>query len=162
MEWLDKSDLKSRFYVAESSTEIYGAVFLAFINELVEFVISTIIGDGSVKYDKLFIEVNCDTGRIIISPSTEEGRASGKLNGCAVRLPRLQDFWYDLDESGVSGEVFTEGVRNEIIRIGEQFGNQVENHIEALLSRSSKQSIELIVFGSEPDKVLYRKELTGS
>lgn len=162
MEWLDESDSESRFYVAESLTEINGAEFLTFINELVVFVIRTIIGDRSVDYDKLFFEVNCDTGRILISPSTEEGRASGKLDGCAVRLPRLQDFWYDLDESGVSGEVFTEVVRNEIIRIGEQFGNQVENHIDALLLRSSKQSIELIVFGSEPDKVLYRKEFAES
>ena len=162
MEWSDVSDSESRFYLAESSIEIDGAVFLAFINELLLFVIRTIIGNRSFCYDKLFLEVNCDTGRIIISPSTEKDRASGKLDGCAVRLPRLQDFWYDLDESGVSGDVFAAVVRNEIIRIGEQFGIQIEKHIRTFLSRSTEQSIELVVYGSEPDKVLYRKEFGGS
>lgn len=162
MKWLDKSDSKSRFYISESSSEIYGAMFSSLIQELVLFIFETIIGNHITDYDKLFLEVNCDTGRIIISPSTEENRDSGKIDGCSVRLQRLQDFWYDLDESGVSGEVFNEKVRNEMVRIGEQFGIELENHLEALLLKSSKQSIELIVFGNERDEVLYRKKFIKS
>jgi len=159
MEWIDKSDSKSRFFVSECDSGIEGAEFIAFISELLLFVSRTVIGDlHPIKYDKLFLEVNCDTGRVIIASSTDEGRTRGHLDGCAVTLPRLQDFWYDLDESGVSGEKFSESVRNEILRIGKQFGAGIEAHAEVFLSHSSQSSIELVVFGSEPKEVIFRKE----
>tara|TARA_B100001093_G_C26766399_1_gene988090 strand:- start:127 stop:609 length:483 start_codon:yes stop_codon:yes gene_type:complete len=157
MKWLDNSDSESRFYVSESSTELDGTEFSSFINEVLVFIKDKIMSERSVEYDKLFLEVNCDTGRLIISPSTEKARAVGSLDGCAIRLPRLQDVWYDLDESGVSGEVFSEGIKNEIIRIGELFGLEIDKQVESFSINFSQSSFELIVFGSEPEKVLYRK-----
>lgn len=157
MEWLEKSDAKSRFFVAESTVGLSGSEFSAFIEELLLFVAKQIIGNSSADYDSIFLEVNCDTGRVILSPSTEERRASGNLNGCAVWLPRLQDFWYDLDESGVTGDDFSEVIRNEVVRIGKEFGIQIENNLDHIFLDSSNRTIDFVVFGSEPEKVLFRR-----
>lgn len=158
MKWEDKSDSKSRFFTSECDTSIEGSEFINLINEFLLFIIESLINKSHAHYDKLFLEINCDTGRIIMSPSTEAGRARGVLDGCAVRLQKLQDFWYDLDESGVSGDQFSENIRDMVLRIGRQFESEIEKLTGIFFLKYNNSFFELIVFGSESEEVIFRRE----
>jgi hypothetical protein len=158
LEWIDNSDSTSHFYSALSDGSIDEVQLKSIVVEVLQFMSTRFLQDKAAQqYDTLFIEVNCDTGQIIVSISNEETRINGSINGCSLRLVKLQDFWYDLDESGISGTEFCERINDKVLQIGMLFSHVLEMEGNLLRFELKKQALKLVVFGSEPDKVVFQK-----
>jgi hypothetical protein len=153
--WMDKSNSKSRFLdggesTATTTTEALRDLFACLQGE--------IIGKGvAADFDLLLFEVNCDTGRLIVAATTTDRQTSGVVDGCSLRLQAVQDFWYDLLESGPSDQQFSAGVTHKVRELGITFRQVFETELDALKQSCSSNGFTYRVFGSDPGVLIYEK-----
>jgi hypothetical protein len=147
--WHDKSDSISTFFDGEVCDE--GATSVdAILTEVIAFLLSNIIGKrNAADFDRLFLEVNCDTGRVLVAATTHEKRRKGQIDGCSVRIQRIQDHWYDLVESGKPDQEFTQAIAAKVTEVGQICRRIISEHLAELRKSCSKQGFRYIVFGSD-------------
>lgn len=151
MNWTDKSDRSAPFYVTDSDALIDKASLSAVFGSVLDYIGGHLAsGRWRGAFDTVFLEVNCDTGRILLALSLSTSPGAPKIGGCAVRMQKLQDFWYDLDESGVDAAEFTSRVKEEVQRIGRIFSGVLADRKAELFRYSSSSSLTLTVYGSTP------------
>lgn len=154
--WVDKSDSKSRFL---DGGENEGQSATDSLADLCDCLINEIIGrDNTDAIDLLLLEVNCDTGRLLAAATTAENHSRGMVDECSLRVQEIQDFWYDLLESGPTDEEFTSGVTERIRELGIAFRGVLLPHVEELRRSCSPEGFKFIVFGSDPGKSIYEEE----
>ena len=122
MNWIDKSDGKVPFFVTESDTLVNEASLASVFGSVLDYIGGHLASGrwvGAVA--TVLLEVNCDTGRVLVALSSTRTLSASKIGACAVRMQKLQDFWYDLDESGVGAAEFTSRINEEVQRIGQIF-----------------------------------------
>jgi hypothetical protein len=85
MEWIDKSDSRSRLFVAEADTGVDEAGLTEMLRALLDRLVGEIAGRGhATRFDTALLEVNLDTGRVLAAISTESQRLAGNVDGCAM------------------------------------------------------------------------------
>lgn len=161
MEWVDKSDKGSKFFVGKSDAATDDTSLTRVFASLLTFLTATLSNSWSGRLGAILFEVNCDTGRILVALSAGQPITRECLDGCSLRMQKLQDFWYDLDESGVNGSGFSSRVSDEVKRIGHIFCNVVRARRAELLSMSARGSISVIVYGSVQGEILLHQEFVS-
>lgn len=157
IEWTDKSDRQTRFFVSEDNNHS-GLEVELLLKDVVAFLCTNVIGYGNaVEFGVILIEVNCDTGRLIAGVTTLENQAAGLTDGCAVRCQSLQDFWYDLDESEMSDDVFDRSIRSKVLEIGRLFREHLVLRLNDITPKASVNGFEFVVYGSIPGRVEHRE-----
>lgn len=154
IEWVDKSDRGSRFYLGElRSSEPVSAVDA--VRSMFDLIRERILGEGNAAdFDVLMFEVDCDTGRLIAGASTDEGWKSNRTDGCSIRVQEIQDFWYDLLDAGVPADEFSQSVKGKVVQIAGSFRELVVSAMEELRPKAGERGFKLIVFGSTPGEVV--------
>lgn len=156
--WTDKSDSKSRFLDGGESTATTTAGALA---ELFTCLRTEIVGKGTATdFDLLLFEVNCDTGRLLAAATTSDQHASGTVDGCSLRVQKVQDFWYDLLESGPSDEEFSTGIGQHVLELGKAFREVFMAHLNELARYCSGDGFTYRVFGSDPGVAIYEEAVS--
>lgn len=156
IEWKDISDGKTRFFNGqlEDANEDLSEVLIA----LLTFIDTEIVGRGNARqFDCLFLEVNCDTGRVIAAAGTMKNHAQGLLDGCCIRSQKLQDIWYDLLESNISEKEFSKEIIIQIKKLGIEFRKLVSESQRSLRSKSKNDAFEFMLFSSEPGVILMKE-----
>ena len=150
IDWHDKSDRTSTFFDGQVRGDS-ATTTAAVLTDVFDFLLSKIVGKGNAaEFDRLFFEVNCDTGRVLAATTTNERRENGRIDGCSVRIQEIQDYWYDLIESGISDKEFTQAIASKVTELGQIFHREMSVHLEELRKNCSKHGFKYIVFGSEP------------
>jgi hypothetical protein len=154
IEWGDKSDRGSRFYVGElRSSEPLSAVDA--VRSMFDVMCERVLGEGNaVNFDVLMFEVNCDTGRLISGASTNEGWKSSRTDGCAIRVQEIQDYWYDLVDAGVAADEFSQLIKAKVVEIARIFRDLVVSNMGELRSKAGASGFKFVVFGSTPGEVM--------
>lgn len=151
----DKSDSQSRFLDGDESPATSTTDALT---DLFACLQSEIIGKGTaIDFDVLLFEVNCDTGRLIAAATTSGQHAAGVVDGCSLRVQKVQDSWYDLLESGPSDEQFSAGITHQVRELGMAFRDRFIPHLEELKRSCSSDGFTYRVFGSDPGISVYEE-----
>ena len=157
-DWIALEGESGRFFVAESSRGLEESELSVLLGELLDGWSQHVLGNRELDpRTSLFFEVNCDTGRLILASGTETMRAKGLLDGCAIRAQSLQDFWYDLDESGASESEFTDGVHEKVRMISEEMLAQLRGGRCAAVAKASELSF--VAFGVEREVEVLRSPI---
>jgi hypothetical protein len=158
--WHDKSDRRSAFFDGQVREDGANSVE-AILADMLAFLIANIIGKGhAIEFDKLLLEINCDTGQVLAAATTEDRTQDGRSDGCAVRIQQIQDHWYDLVDGRPTDEEFMAGIANEVSELGRVFRDLFVNRLDELRKRCSKHGFEYIVYGSEPGLAYFRERFT--
>lgn len=155
--WIDRSDATIRFHDGGESPAT-NATTQALV-ELCAYLRNEILGKRSASdYDLLLFEVNCDTGRLIAAASTSARYTSGAADACSLRVQHVQDYWYDLLDSGATDEEFHTRISQEVKRLGTAFRNTFFPHIEELKRSCSPNGFTYRVLGNDPGVVIYEEQ----
>lgn len=155
--WTDKSDSKSRFLDGGESISTTAEA----VEELFGCLQAEIVGKGTASnFNLLLFEVNCDTGRLLAAATTTDKHASGTVDGCSLRVQEVQDFWYDLLESGPSDEQFSKGIRQRVLELGNAFRGVFTAHIEELAKSCSGDGFTYRVYGSDPGVAVFEETIS--
>jgi hypothetical protein len=128
--WTDKSDSKSRFFDGGESKAVNIDGALA---ELFACLQKEIVGKGTAKnFNLLLFEVNCDTGRLLAAATTSDQHRSGFVDGCSLRVQAVQDFWYDLLDTGPTDQGFSAGITKQVRELGMAFRDMFIPYVEEL------------------------------
>jgi len=150
--WTDSSRAGERFLLGEPEHAITTSMALA---ALVLALQEHILGEGNATgFDRLMLEVCCDTGRLIVGASTEERWIAGATDGCSLRVQDLQDYWYDQLEAGLAEDDFVEVIRRRVEEIGLSFKALVDQSLITIRQKAARPGFKLLVFGSSSDAVL--------
>jgi hypothetical protein len=156
--WTDKSDSKTRFLDGGESTATTTAGALA---ELFACLQTEIVGRGTAtNFNLLLFEVNCDTGRLLAAATTSGQHASGIVDGCSLRVQEVQDFWYDLLESGPSDEQFSTGITQYVLELGKAFRDVFMTRVKELALSCSGDGFTYRVYGSDPGASVYEEAIS--
>lgn len=152
--WVDKSDRGSRFYLGElPATDRFSANDAA--RAIFAFMREKILGEGTAEeFELLMFEVNCDTGRLIAGASTESGWKINHTDGCSIRVQELQDHWYDLIEAGIAPAEFSELIRHKVIEVANTFRKLVVVAADELRAKAKHGSFKLVVYGNDRGKAV--------
>ena len=153
MDFRKTSDSSGDFFTAVSDCEVglTDAELTSVLDEMLSLICQADIGRG--VYDSqalLMLEVCCDTGRLIMATGSGVGSSRRTRVGCSVRLQRLQDFWYDLDESGVSGECFSAELRQRVQHIGAVFHTLATERTQFICASIRQSTFRALLFDSNP------------
>ncbi len=160
MQWVESSGRNAKFFNAQSDAGIDEDSLRLVLKSMLDFCSSQIVGRGNAtRFDTMFFETNCDSGRLFLGVGTEEGRASGKLDGCSVYLKKLQDYWYDLDAKKLSSSKFYQTVDHREMQLAELFSQTLANQISTCELALTSSRLHLIAYGSggEDDEVMFEK-----
>jgi len=149
MEFVTQSRDSGVFFTArpDSLASLSEADLSEVLHEMLVQVITA--SSHRVKSVGLALEVCCDTGRLILAVCEYTSDKTRLPHvGCSVRLPKLQDFWYDLDESGASADMFSIEVTSCVQRVGSIFLSVSMNRRTLICSTLGVDSFWLLVFGS--------------
>lgn len=153
--WVDKSDNKSRFLDGGESS---ATTTIEALSDLLACLRSEIIGKGTATdFDLLLFEVNCDTGRLLAAATSSDQHASGKVDGCSLRVQEVQNFWYDLLESRPSDEQFSAGLSEQVRELGMAFRERFIPYLEEFKRSCSSEGFVYRVFGSDPGVPVYEE-----
>jgi hypothetical protein len=160
IDWKNKSDRRSTFFdgIIHNNFDPSMQETLA---EVMRFLVLTIIGKGNAaKFDKLLFEVNCDTGRVLAAATTHENMTKARIDGCSVRIQKLQDYWYELIDSGMPEKEFENAIADKVVELGQMFHRLLSVHTEELRKNCSDRGFIYTVFGSEPGVVHLEEHFT--
>jgi hypothetical protein len=153
--WIDRSDAHCRFF---DGGESHAANTTQALRDLFECLQSRIIGTGAARdFDLLLFEVNCDTGRLISAATTSVQHASSVADGCSVRIKEVQDYWYDLLESGQSDAQFSAAVTQMVRELGIAFRDVFVRKLDELNLVCSPHGFTYRVFGNDPGVVVHEE-----
>ena len=153
--WTDKSDSKSRFF---DGGECKASSVDSALAELFSCLQTRILGNGTAtNFDLLLFEVNCDTGRLIAAATTSDKHASGQVDGCSLRVQEVQDFWYDLLDSGPSDQEFSVRITEHVRELGNAFRNGLMPYLEELRRSCASSGFSYRVYGGEPGVAIYEE-----
>lgn len=153
MEFRKTSDSSEDFFTSVSDCEVglSDAELTSVLDEMLSLICQADIEHGAYGGEALLmLEVCCDTGRLIMATGVAVGSSRVTRVGCSVRLRRLQDFWYDLDESGVSGEVFSAELRQRVQQIGAAFYSLATERTHFICTSIKQSAFRAFVFDSNP------------
>ncbi len=150
--WTNASRDGERFFVGEAGDALTTDVALRALFLAMQ---ERILGEGNAAgFDRLMLEVCCDTGRLIVGASTEERWKGGATDGCSLRVQELQDYWYDQVDAGLADDDFVEAIRRRVEDIGLSFKALVDQSHPTLRAKAAQPGFKLLVFGSSSDAVL--------
>lgn len=156
--WIDKSDSAGRFLDGGDLSDKDTTVALA---ELFRCLQAEIIAKANAgEFDLLLFEVNCDTGRLIAAASTSVRRAVGLVDGCSIRLQKLQDFWYDQLANDPSDEQFVAEVKEQVRNLGMMFRSKFIPFQDELIRLSAYGAFTYIVYGGGSTNSVYEEMFT--
>jgi hypothetical protein len=159
MEWTDSSDKTTRFFTSESQADMGEESLRELFQGVLGFCSSSIVGRGNAaEFDSIFFEAVCDSGRLIVALGTKEGRETGNLDGCAVYLRALQDYWYDLRARNLPGSEFTKAVAAKEGQLAGLFGQTLANQLKDGSFPFTSPRLFLVAYGSEPDEILFEQQ----
>jgi hypothetical protein len=152
--WIDKSDRRGTFFdggdfAGLSPIDCFRELFQCLREKIVE-------REAFGQFDLLLLEVNCDTGRVIVGVTTHDRHSSGKLDGCSLRCQFIQDYWYDLLESEPSDDEFTTGISARVREMGMIF----RDTLIASESPSFSKGFLFRVYGNDRGVVVYEEEFS--
>lgn len=158
--WLDKSDRQSRFYIGEIQSDEPISIEDA-VDFLFAFMQEKILGVGNaINFDVLMFEVNCDTGRLIAGASTDLGWKSNRTDGCSIRVQKVQDYWYDLIDANVAADQFSQLIKKRVVEIACLFKEHVMSALGELRAKSDGKAIKFMVFGSNSGEIVTSETLS--
>jgi len=157
IEWTSKSDRSCEFYVGNLGAA--NATTFQILSEMLQFLVTNLFGNQNASnFECLLLEVNCDSGRVLVGVTTWEGFARGRTDGCTFRIQALQDFWYQLLARCASDEEFSKGIDAKVNELGTIFGDHVTERIDTILKHSAPDGFTFITFGLEPGVEVLRRQ----
>lgn len=148
--WEDLSDSKTRFFDGGNSESDDPSREL---EVLFDYFNKHLLGSGNTKeFDLLLCEINCDTGRIILAATTHEKRNKKLIDGCSLRIQKIQDYWYDLNESGLPEEswvLFSKMILAYAHELGLKLKEIILKHLEKLKQECSVKGFAFLMYSGE-------------
>lgn len=156
--WTNYSDKRRRFFMGDFVGSVDQDGIQCVSDVIVEFLVSTIASEGSGRYDRLFLQVNSDTGLLLATLGDDAGFVAGTTEGLGIR-------WYGLAERyDELGELDAEARKSNLggleTAIHDACLAAARSRRGDLLSHTSSDDIELYVVDPfEPMHMLRKNKI---
>ncbi|QDT64702.1 hypothetical protein [Calycomorphotria hydatis] len=159
IKWNDISDKHSRFFEGNDENHTSNNYTEA-LEALLGFLKSDILGKGNSQYvDLFFLKINTDSGRLIACATTKEKYSAGVADGCCIRCQAVQNYWYNLDDSGVADDVFEIKITEHSKEIGAHFKKMLNENVDEIFAKCSVGDATYWIIGIEPNDIIVDEKL---